>query len=602
VALAELQRPIDANHLTVTAPLRGRGIPNIPSPLGQPEPSVITNLGYDLRHTNNTQLSFESGCGRLQAALDEAVVRSAVSRADFLPIAQLPRLVYTTSVELELLRCQDSILRRFETRNFDWPASSKTVSREAQTICGQLHQSWRSRPEVEGDHDNARPEPQEKTYRKVFTILLMIGRPTRIRNFLEEGVCDADLPLEFPSKNCKPWDLRRKHARDVPLQLFKGWRPNTVKRFEKTQWTVLAPYLGQDERRKALFFKIPDRAILPFTNWEKVNSRGRGIGRGGYGQVYKTEIHSDHHGYEQDNEAEAGQPSLFAVKQLLHQREEDFIHELKILRAVSRMGHPHLITLFAAYEQQGFYHFIFPWAPLDLMSYWEDNTPSNDSDTARWLAEQCEGLSSGLATIHRILTRSGDSLLNMPVVEDPRPVTRNPPKLPQHDVAEHKPRVLICRHGDIKRENILWFPGKPGPDGIPSRGTLKLTDFGTAELMTDDKMKWSKPLTSPIYRPPEADLPLSDSFIRTSYDIWGLACVYLEFVAWCFGGWPKIEAFLQKRFMHDHKFYKFNTGTFFEVLPDDKGGHRARVKPGVYEVRHKTPAPHPPKPLLPFFD
>ena len=533
-------------------------------------------------------MSFDSGSGRLQAALDEAVVSSAVCGSDFLPNRQLPKHIHKSSVEAELIRCQDSLLRRIKTRNFDRHVSNEQLSAEAQKICGTVHQSWRSYPDAERGYVPSKSEPREKTYRKIFAILLLIGRPAKIRGFVEEEVCDADLPLEAPSKGSKPWDLRRKKGPSQPLECFKGWRHNTVKRFEKSQWTVLAPYLGQDERKKALFFKIPDRAILPFTTWEKVDSRGRVTGRGGYGQVYKAEIHADHHGFDEDTEGMLPENRLFAVKQLFHQKKEDFRHEFEILRTVSRLGHRHLITLFAAYEQQGYYHLIFPLAEADLMIYWQDNTSRHDACTARWLASQCEGLASGLATIHRYFTRSGESLRDAAAGGGVLPTTPRRTTATCSDRKKHEPRTLFCRHGDIKRENILWFPDPPGSDGKAGRGTLKLTDFGTAELMTHDEVPWTKPLTSPIYRPPEADLPLSDSFIRTSYDIWGLACVYLEFAAWCFGGWRMIEAFLDKRYKHDHQFYKFNTGTFFEVLQGESGVPRAQVKPGVYEVSRMT--------------
>jgi hypothetical protein len=41
--------------------------------------------------------------------------------------------------------------------------------------------------------------------------------------------------------------------------------------------------------------------------------------------------------------------------------------------------------------------------------------------------------------------------------------------------------------------------------------------------------------------------------------------------AWCFGGWNQIDAFLRKRLSRDITFYKFHTGTFFEVIPTTRG-------------------------------
>ncbi|OIW24583.1 kinase-like protein [Coniochaeta ligniaria NRRL 30616] len=507
--------------------------------------------------------------------------RSDVCQREFLPRHQLVRLVNKPAVEAELRRSQYSIIKRIQTL-FDSSPSDRNLSAEAQKICGTTHhQSWGVHLETDNEHIKEMPAPKEKTYRGIFAILVLIGRPSRIRDFVEEEVCDADLPLEAPNK-AKPWDLRRKKVPDKPLHCFSRWRHNTVKSFEERQWTVYAPFLGQDERRLPLFFQIPHRTVLPFTKWE------RKYPAGGYGQVYRAEIHPDHHAFQQVIEGQTPQKQVFAIKQLSNKSEPDFRKEFVILRTVSKIGHPHLISLLGAYEHQEYFHFIFPWAAADLATYWQENKPKNDVDTPRWLAEQCAGLAGGLSTIH-YRTLSGDSLRNATASEGILGLMSNePPATSQTGI--DGPRDMFLLHGDIKRENILWFPDNtPGSGGGCLRGTLKITDFGTSKLMTHDDIAWKRPQTCPIYRPPEADLKLSNSSMGTSYDIWGLGCLYLEFAAWCFGGWDQIQAFLSKRWMRDHRFYKFHTGTFFQVIDDENGTLGARVKPGVSDVSPKPP-------------
>ncbi|KAB5582973.1 kinase-like domain-containing protein [Coniochaeta sp. 2T2.1] len=575
--------------LTATAPIRGRGVPPIQrtplGQLGQQATSVVTDLGYQLhsrRRTNSNELSheYDSSSGDLQGALHRAMVYSGVCRRPFLPCRRLPELVNKVSVAAELKRFQ-SITERIQT-HFSPSDSYEELANLARQICGLTKQSWRAYPEPVYGNVARRPPSQEKTYRKILTILLLIERPSRIRHFIEAEVCDADLPLQRVETNnffkSKPWTLGRKSSPNVPLPCFSTWRHATVKAFEATQWTVIAPFLGQDERKLALRFRIPESAVLPFTKWERVHQRG------GSGEVFRAEIHPAHHDFDDFLTPQASKKHVFAVKRLFAQDEAKFRHEFDVLRTISKNPHPHLITLLVAYEQHGSYHLVFPWAKANLLGYWQNHNghPNNDAATACWLAEQCAGLASGFATINKYPTLSSDSMFNR-LVPCKSNTKRNSKMLLRRASHCSGPRQLHCRHGDIKPENILWFPGHHS-DGTPSIGTLKITDFGNAELNTSAVVPWRHAPTSPMYRPPEADLPLSDSVIRyLSYDIWGLGCVYLEFAAWCFGGWQGIEAFLNRRWALDNRYLKFHTGTFFDVHNDNEGTPMARVKQGVHE-------------------
>ncbi|KAL2128807.1 hypothetical protein VTI74DRAFT_8613 [Chaetomium olivicolor] len=208
--------------------------------------------------------------------------------------------------------------------------------------------------------------------------------------------------------------------------------------------------------------------------------------------------------------------------------------------------------------------------------------PQNDESTAPWLAEQCRGLASGLAMIHRYKRTSTDSVLDargMAEVQSKMEVANR--RAPEEQGGCD--RILFGRHGDIKPENILWFQGPPGKNG--SKCILKITDFGAAEFTIQDTVPRTRGVpASPMYQPPEAYVPLTDAVIGTSYDIWGLGCIYLEFITWCFGGWKYIETFLDKRLAHDNIFYKFATGTFFSVTANDETGvPKAEIKESVHQ-------------------
>ena len=154
-------------------------------------------------------------------------------------------------------------------------------------------------------------------------------------------------------------------------------------------------------------------------------------------------------------------------------------------------------------------------------------------------------------------------------------------------VGRRNPRQLIGRHGDIKPENILWFPGRDGDLGV-----LKLTDFGTAHFSTRDSVATTERddiPNSPSYQPPEWDLP--NPMLKTSYDIWTLGCLYLEFITWFLGGCNLLQEFGEKRQEMDYRYNipEIHTDTFFTIETTKPNVLKAKVKPSVTKVSHHFP-------------
>jgi serine/threonine protein kinase len=134
------------------------------------------------------------------------------------------------------------------------------------------------------------------------------------------------------------------------------------------------------------------------------------------------------------------------------------------------------------------------------------------------------------------------------------------------------------RHGDLKPENILFFCDANDP-----HGTLKISDFGEAELNSrwSKTKRRSKVANTMTYRPPECDL--QPKIIRQSYDIWCLGCVYMEFVTWMLGGVELWKHFAFERLKWDI-FQSSYTDTFFEIVKNDEGDVRVMVKEAVTKV------------------
>lgn len=244
--------------------------------------------------------------------------------------------------------------------------------------------------------------------------------------------------------------------------------------------------------------------------------------------------------------------------------------------------HPHLISLLATYKQSRHFYLIFPWAEADLMTYWKKHNPQPlpSQETISWMAEQCYGISHGLMKLHQydsgllVAEREAQFDVQWPL----------PPDAPRR---EHRdsPRRRYGRHGDIKPENILWFH-----DTLRSTdpGILKLSDFGLAEMnsqFSKSNQHGSQIANSPTYRPPECDLPRR--FVRQSYDIWSLGCLFLEFITWSLGGKNLLLEFARKRSSPDPYLAGIDSDTFFHINNLEGGGSAtASVKPAVVDVSH----------------
>lgn len=132
------------------------------------------------------------------------------------------------------------------------------------------------------------------------------------------------------------------------------------------------------------------------------------------------------------------------------------------------------------------------------------------------MADQCYGIADALAKVH------GHSSL-----------------MQQQEDCFHQPKL----HHDIKPENILCF--RTCEDGMAPY-VLKLTDFEySLALGPDEATRVEKTIGSKTYRPPEADF--KGSKIGHSWDIWGLGCLYLEFITWVIMGWDGVERFGNER-------------------------------------------------------
>lgn len=207
-----------------------------------------------------------------------------------------------------------------------------------------------------------------------------------------------------------------------------------------------------------------------------------------------------------------------------------------MLTLLTELNHKHLIRLLTTYCFEGYYHLVFPYAAGNLRTFWAAiPLPYWNAETYLWVLDQMTGLASALMAIHTYKEnpafddkkgkggfsrfRTGGAL-NVKVVPG---------------------EAQYGRHGDIKPENLLWKADAKSP------GILIVTDLGLGQFNRKESRSKIDPVGlggSQTYIPPEHFLqePISRAF-----DIWSLACVYLEFVTWLLDGARAVDDFSDSR-------------------------------------------------------
>jgi serine/threonine protein kinase len=139
------------------------------------------------------------------------------------------------------------------------------------------------------------------------------------------------------------------------------------------------------------------------------------------------------------------------------------------------------------------------------------------------------------------------------------------------------------RHGDITPSNILWFDDNSGEPGQLT-GTLKISDFGQTEMNSFRSKTRARDVPHTFtYRPPECDIGFA--IIRQTFDIWGLGCVYLEFLTWFLGGKQLLIEFADTRMSPDESLGGIRADTFFRLEKGIEGNaFQATVKETVTMV------------------
>jgi len=260
-----------------------------PDTYGVPEGQVEDPQLPTSRPVPTRVASYNGANGNLQKLLFDEISKTrgggvGDERMGFIPCRRLEDLINVQNVQEQLLHNEST-----KAKSVNWLVEVFTSTegglkhRDARRICG-LPRSSRS-------HSASLKPP--KCYSKIFTILMLIQKPGRISRFVEEEVCDADLPLVKLKrrKPLKPFRLARISNTPKKLKCFKGWKLATIMDFWEKQWCVVVPRFTRCPNTSYLrLLRFEAGTILPFHD-------GRHIHYSGGADIYETAIHPDHHDF-----------------------------------------------------------------------------------------------------------------------------------------------------------------------------------------------------------------------------------------------------------------------------------------------------------------
>ncbi|CAH0046932.1 unnamed protein product [Clonostachys solani] len=422
-----------------------------------------------------------------------------------------------------------------------------------------------------GETGSNKPESRSPGLRRIFALLVMVGRIEAIEKFIRHEIDDSVLPVKVLATNGQQHGLRHVPRCETNSgfdnskieDCLWGFSKKEMVCFYDHQKEIDAPFFrfpGDDGN--FCFYDLDSECVLPFINMIPGEA-------GGNGKVSRVQIHPAHHNYVDPRKKK--EDLYFAWKKLIRDDCDEFRQEVENLERLSaKRGHrdDHLMHLELACRHGKECYLVFPWADGNLTQFWRHENRRRDClkhDDVIWFFKQCLGLSTGLRRLHDLHSY------------EPPVFGADGCYRAKDLVAEVENDKSYGRHGDIKPENILWFRDYNG-----NRDHLMITDFGLTEFHSRDSRSHrglDGLAVTDTYQSPDIFLARK---VTRKYDVWSLGCVFVEFVSWFFlDGVDATEDFSRARLPETNEAYR--PDTFFDIECSGKHprARSARVKPGV---------------------
>ncbi len=235
-----------------------------------------------------------------------------------------------------------------------------------------------------------------------------------------------------------------------------------------------------------------------------------------------------------------------------------FINERRVVNGLQDLTHDHIIKLLGTYEQDGGYHFLFPFAEKCLEELMKTDPEffgypnSYDSkEYTAWIIEQFAGIASGLENLHRSQKRT---------IEGSEGSSTKPTFLDTPKWADEKRPDGTGYHHDIKPQNLLLFKKVANTvSPVSKHGIIQISDFGVSKFHREQSGSGTKTFRgTETYAAPESKIPQLENpgdvdaklvfKLSRPYDIWSLGCVLMEVLVWIVLGTKGWESFNVGRF------------------------------------------------------
>jgi hypothetical protein len=107
-----------------------------------------------------------------------------------------------------------------------------------------------------------------------------IGKGSLVSSFLNEGITDANLPINIPkgSSQQKAWI--------TPIKTFGSWSSRELDDFRRVQWYFLSPIFTN---ARTQHYELDDNCVMPFIRDTEHEAKS-----GGFSDVWEVVIHPAH--------------------------------------------------------------------------------------------------------------------------------------------------------------------------------------------------------------------------------------------------------------------------------------------------------------------
>lgn len=159
------------------------------------------------------------------------------------------------------------------------------------TVNTILNQLRSSRPDLPEHELLQKAERACASAYKLFAILVCANKSNKFYEFLEEGLCDADLPFGRSSDSGHNEYLCSNRYPHRIIRSMKSWGLYQVSNFRRDQWQMLSPIFRRSNEVE--HYELLNNHVLPFVE-DYEQDPGEFTGFGGFSSVWAVVIHPDH--------------------------------------------------------------------------------------------------------------------------------------------------------------------------------------------------------------------------------------------------------------------------------------------------------------------